>query len=110
MDKVTWPAGKADIQAPAYVAELNISVWNNKTILNPEQLTGNMTIDLDISAQMRPGAELIVKLNTAGTETTSFGTGIQAPDIVGVAGKTKVQAFVFDGVDFIATGTPMQID
>ena len=74
------------------------------------QATGNRTIDLTVSSEVRTGAQIIVESKTAGTETTIFGTSITAPTITGVAGKIHTQSFRYDGTDFLATGADQQID
>lgn len=110
MYNVNYPFGAADHLQPPFAATLNVEVRNAKTILEPAILTGAMTLNITPSAELPKGAELICKIKATATETVTFGTGIDAPALVGVAGKTKVQAFVFDGTNFIAIGAFVQID
>jgi hypothetical protein len=72
--------------------------------------TGNRTINLTLDTNLEPNAEILVLSKTDGTETTVFGTGITAPTITGVAGKTHSQLFKFDGTAFYPAGTAVQID
>ena len=66
----------------------------------------NLTIDTGVNI----GAQLLVVWLTTGTEILTFGTGITAPTITGVAGKTHTQHFIFDGSAFLPVGTDVQID
>jgi len=81
------------------------------TVINgvTTQATGNRTLNLTVTGTPT-GAVLLVKSKTAATETLTYGTGITAPVITGVAGKTMTQAFIFDGTAFLATGAHVQID
>ncbi len=113
MSAVKWPFGPADtLQALSATGAQAITIANDLTIIDGVTTiaTGNRTINLTIPADLTPGARLIVKSKTTGTETTIFGTGCIAPTITGVAGKTKVQELVYDGTNFVATSTPIQID
>ena len=74
------------------------------------QASGNRTIDLTINASTPKGAQLLVKVKTAGTQTTTFGTGIDAPVITGEAGKTFTQLFVYNGTIFLPAGAAVKID
>lgn len=73
-------------------------------------LTGNATLDLTLSPNLKAGATLYLKIKTTGTETFTFGTGIDAPVVTGVAGKTWTQGFWYDGTVFLPIGTKTQID
>lgn len=73
-------------------------------------LTGNATLDLTLSSELRAGAKLHLKVKTTATETFTFGTGIDAPTVTGVAGKTWTQSFWYDGTIFLPSGAKIQID
>ncbi len=107
---INHPAGAADHQQPAFAATLAATIKNDYTILEPGILTGNMLINLTLDGELRVGAVLVWKQKATGTETTTFGTGITAPVVTGVAGKIHTQTFVFDGVAFVATSAEIQID
>lgn len=110
-EKVLWPFGKADSLTVSEADLANpVAISNNMTVLATATLTANKTLSLDISSQLNVGALLVVKVKTTATETLAFGTSIDAPTITGVAGKTKTQAFVYDGSIFVATGASVQID
>ena len=113
MSSLKWPYGLADSSQPLSATGAQaITIANDLTIIDGVSTiaTGNRTINLTIPADLTPGARMIVKSKTTGTETTIFGTGCIAPTITGAAGKTKVTELVYDGTNFINTGTPIQID
>jgi hypothetical protein len=72
--------------------------------------TGNRTLNLTVAASVSAGARLFVKSKTAATETTIFGTKMQGATITGVAGKTNVVSFFYDGTNFVEAGAFIQID
>jgi hypothetical protein len=109
---VKWPFGEASVAALTATGDQAIALANDMTIINgaTTQATGNRTINLTIGAGVGVGAMIVAKLKTNGTETTTFGTGFTAPVMTGVAGKTKVVSFIYDGASFIQTGTAVQLD
>ncbi len=112
MAKVSWPFGEATTTALSATGAQAISVDNDMTILDGVTVvaTGNRTINLTIPTDIKAGARILVKAKTTGTETTIFGTGCLAPTVTGVAGKTKTVELVYDGTNFVATGTAVQLD
>jgi len=112
MANVKWPFGLADTQVLSATGAQAISVANDLTILDgvTNIATGSRTVNLTIPNDLKPGARILVKSKTTGTETTIFGTGCIAPTITGVAGKTKTVELVYDGTNFLAQGTAVQID
>lgn len=112
MAKIQAPFGPAvEVDLTATGAQA-ITVDNAQTIVDgvAVEATGNRTLNLTIDSELKQGAQLHAHLKTNGTETTTFGTGITAPVITGVAGKTFTQSFVFDGVGFVPMGLSVQID
>lgn len=109
-ENILWPFGAPDHHTPDYAANVTVAVADRLTIVEPAILTGNMQIDLDIDPEVPKGALLLVKIKTTTTEQTTFGAGIEAPVLAGVAGKTKTQLFVYDGTNFVAAGASVQID
>lgn len=110
METIQWPFGDADLQTPVYAATLAVTIDNRKTVLVPAILTGACTLNLTIASGLRVGAELILKVKATGSEVLTPGTGMQGPAIAGTAGKTKVVAYEFDGINFVATAAAVQID
>lgn len=112
IEQVQWPFGEADKQDLAYAATQNVEIRNMMTILTFAILTGDTTLNLTpIGENVRPGARvlLIVPATNSGDDIT-LGQGIDGPNIVGVATKTKTQEFVYDGVRFVPAGAAVQID
>ncbi len=110
-DLIKWPIGAADVQAPAYAATIAVTIRNQNTQLNFAQLTGDATLNLTIDAEVTKGAiiQMLVPASTNGFDLT-LGTGIDGPDIVGVATKNKSQGFQYDGTSFKPMGAAVQID
>lgn len=93
-----------DLQEPAYAAALPVTVKQMDTFLQPDQLTGNVTINLTIDAQLTSGARLHVKLSADGTQrTATLGTGFDADaaDITVAVDSTVFKTFIYDGVAFV---------
>lgn len=107
---INWPFGAADLQQPAFAATLAVTITSNYTILDPAILTGAMTINLTIDSEVKKGAILIAEITATATEVTTFGTGFTSPTLTGVAGKTKVMAFFYDGTTFKPCAAGYQID
>lgn len=112
MATIKHPFGNTDIIALNATGTQAVSISNTKTIIDgvTTQATGNRTINLTISSEVKAGAEIVIKSKTAATQTTVFGTGFIAPTITGVAGKTIVTSLIYDGTNFIAKNAQVQID
>lgn len=108
---INFPFGDiatASISADASDDAITISA--NATIITTATLTSNATLDLTISDEVEPGAFLFVKCTTNGSETFTFGTGIEAPVVTGSAGKTWTQGFIYNGTNFYPMGAKIQVD
>lgn len=108
-----WPFGAAMIILLAVAAGAqDIEIINNLTIVDGEGVvsTGDRTLNLSIASDVEPGARLIVKNKTTGTESLIPGEGMRGTTVTGVAGKTKVVEYVYDGKKFIQTAAAVQID
>lgn len=111
MEKIQWPFGEADIIEPATLTgAIAVTIENRLTVVKTGLLTGNGTLNLTIDPQVAKGALLQVLSKTTGTETMTPGTGMTGPAYAGVAGKTKSQWWVYDGVTFKPTAVAFQID
>jgi len=91
--------------ATAFTAINAVTVVNTLTTL-----TGNASITITPSSELLVGSRLYMKLKTTAVETFTFTSGIVAPVVTGVAGKTWSQGFWFDGTNFIPMGAKIQID
>jgi hypothetical protein len=112
MDKPLYPAGAHSTQLLTATGTQALTIANSFTIIDGKttQRTGNLTLDLTLDAELRAGARILLKIKSAATETFTFGTGIDAPVITGVAGKTITQLFIYDGTIFYPAGTAVQVD
>jgi hypothetical protein len=113
MASVLWPVGPGG-QGAALGATGTQAVTINDNLFVIDgvttQATGNRTINLTIDSKVKVGAILVVRTKTAGTETTTYGTGLSAPVLTGVVGRTFSQAFIYTGTVFTAAGTAVQVD
>lgn len=107
---VRWPFDAAQVLTPAYAATQTIEIVDTKTIISFAILTGGTTLNLTIDSEVKAGAELILIVPTTATETLTPGTGFTAPAFAGVAGKTKVSQYVYDGVSFKPVAVAFQIN
>lgn len=109
---VKWPYGAATVLAMAAVGVQSFDIVNNLTIVDGQSVvaTDNRTLDLAADSGLEPGARVIVKTTSAATEKLNPGTGVKGESITGVAGKTFVAEYVYDGNSFIQTGKTIQID
>lgn len=109
---VKWPFGDLETIALTATGTQALQIKNGLTVVDgvTVEATGNRTLNLTFDDQLEAGAMLLVKSKTNATETTIFGTGITAPTITGVAGKTHTQMFMYDGTAFVAVGADQQID
>jgi len=108
---IKYPFGAADNQTPAYAATLAVTITNAVTFLTPAVMTGALTVNLTIDANVKAGARLIGRfLSDTTARTVTFGTGFTSPTLAGVISKTKEIEFVYDGVSFKPTSAGVQID
>lgn len=94
----------SDKQEPDYGAVLDVDVKQMETFLQPALLTGAVTIDLAIDAQVTPGAKLYLKLKADGTNrvvTLGDGFDADATNITVTASTCFCRTFVFDGTTFV---------
>lgn len=112
MTQIRHPFGLSDSKTLSATGAQAITIDDDLTVIDgvTTEATGNRTINLTIDAEVKAGAKILLKSKTNGTETTIFGTGITSVTITGVAGKTKTQAFTYDGTVFLPDGTAVQID
>jgi hypothetical protein len=112
MTEILWPFGAGDSQALTATGAQAITITDNFTVIDgvTTQATGNRTINLTIGSSVKPGARLLVKLKSAATQTTTFGTGITDVVLTGVSGKTFTGGYTYDGTAFYPDGTIQQID
>ncbi len=109
--EINSPFGVAGTIAIEATGTSAVSIVNQETyVASLPTLTGNATLNLTIDSQVKAGAVLHLKVKTTATETFTFGTGIDAPVVTGVAGKTWCQSFWYDGTIFLPSGAKIQID
>lgn len=109
---VKWPYGMATILVLSAAGAQALAVNNNMTIVDGVSVvaTDDRTLDITADPGLEPGATLVVKTRSVGTEELIPGMGIKGETITGVAGKTRVAHYVYDGFNFIQTSDFIQID
>lgn len=109
---VNAPFGDASVASLTATGAQAITIGNYVTVIDGDTVpaTGNRTLNMSVNSDVEPGALVHIRSKTAGTETTIFGTGITAPTITGVAGKTFTQSFIYDGTTLKPVGLSVQID
>lgn len=109
---IKYPFGPATVVALTADGAQAIAIVNDLTIVDGVSVpgTGNRTLNLTLPTDLKAGARMVLRLKTAATETTIFGTGITGATITGVAGKTKTVEAVYNGTSFDVIGTAGQID
>lgn len=104
IDKILYPVGAATIETVAYAATMALvePVFNNKSLVEVGQMTGNGTLDLDLDAELREGADLYLKVSADGTERTlTLGTGTDGSTVVVPLNTTVNVHLYFDGTQFV---------
>jgi hypothetical protein len=109
---INYPFGPATTVALSATGAQAITIDNAVTYLDGVTTiaTGNRTLNLTIDSEIKVGAVIFLSSKTTSTETTIAGTGMTMPTITGVAGKTKVTHFYYNGTAFIAQSAGYQID
>lgn len=109
---VKWPYGAATILAMTATGAQDFDIVNNLTLIDGSSVvaTDNRTLNLTADADLTPGARVIVKTTSTATEKLNPGIGVKGEAVTGVAGKTFVAEYVWDGTGFIQTGKSIQID
>jgi hypothetical protein len=118
--KVVWPFGKADRPATvasgaATIAGLNEqggAAIDNSYTIQKLTLTGDVTLNLTLSSELRVGAHYELWISSDGTaRTVTLGTGFNAAlAIQGVINKTVKVLFTYDGTSFSETAPKIQIN
>lgn len=109
---VRFPFGPATVVQLGASGTETIDIQNALTILDgaSTQATGARTINLVIPDDLPVGARLVVKHKTSATETLTPGEGMVGAVITGVASKTHVAEYMYDGNNFVQLAEALQID
>ncbi|MDD4516474.1 hypothetical protein [Massilibacteroides sp.] len=109
---VKWPYGLATMFVLVAAGAIELSIVNNLTIVDGVSVsaTGDRMLSLIPDAELSAGARVVVKTKSTATEKFNPGTNMKGEVITGVAGKTQVVEYVYDGTAFIQTGKFIQID
>lgn len=101
--EVLFPIG--EVQAPDYAATIEVDVLQMATFVQPAELTGALTLNLDIDDQVSIGARLHLKFTAddQGAKTVTLGTGFDAlaANIVVPNDGFIFASFEYDGTSFV---------
>lgn len=106
---ITGRVDTNDYKNPAYAATISLVCRQKRTVFQPGQLTGALTLNVSVgSASTAPfvGDELrCMFAGDASARTVTFGTGltVSATTLALSAGKKGFIEFVFDGTAWIET-------
>ena len=104
---ITGRVDTNDYKTPAYAATINITTRQKRTLVQPGQLTGALTVNVGVgSASSAPfvGDELkFMFAGDASARTVTFGTGltVASATLALSAGKKGYIEFIFDGAAWI---------
>lgn len=107
---VKYPFGSADNQIKAAASSVEVTISNQKTLVDFGTLDADTEIDLVIGGEAEAGARLTIKGKSDGTaRDITCGEGLTGPGLTGVISKTKVAEFEYDGSSFIQLSV-LQLD
>ena len=102
--KRNFPTNEA--QEKAYAATIAATIVASTTLINLAEMTGDVTLNLTLNAQLEIGDTLVVKsISDTTARDITLGTGFTGTTIAGVISKTKVATFFFDGTSFLPIAT-----
>ena len=100
----------AELQTVTAAATIAVTVERTHTVVDLGTLAAAATVNVTVGESVPVGALLVVKAKSDGTaRDITWGDGMTAAVLSGVISKTKVASFVFDGTEFVGTGS-QQID
>lgn len=99
---IQWPWGAADFQTlTADSLTETVIITNSFTYADFGTLDTVLTVNVGITSGINAGALLFVKTKSDATgRNVTWGTGVDAAVLTGVASKTILSTFVFDGTKF----------
>lgn len=111
-NNIQAPFGKCDVLALTAAGAQAITIDDYLTIIDGAtvQSTASRTLNLTINPELRIGATLYIKNKATATETFVPGTNMVGITTAGVAGKTQIIQYVYDGINFKQSTSGVQID
>lgn len=107
---VRYPFGPADFDSISEDTTISLTVRNGLTYFTVDTLDQETTINATTSSQLPEGSMLYIRLLSDGTgRNVLCGTNMTCDTIKGVASKTKLATFIWDGDDFVHLSS-QQID
>lgn len=100
MTVIRQPYGAADVQTPAFSSTIGIDVTDGYTILEPGNVTGALTVDVDSIASDLPEGAILTMIFTddGGANTVTFGSNLEGTSLsMGASEKYAVTAVLYSG-------------
>lgn len=92
-------------------SSVSIEVHDTVNVITGTASDSTVTFSLASASTPQPGDEVIFKVTDGGgANTLSFGSGFTASNITLTANKTQVVPFIYDGSNFVQSGSSVQID
>ena len=109
---VRRPFGDAPVISLTATGTQDITVEASGTEIDgvTVEATANRTINITAGEFLQVGDLVHVRLQTNGTETTTFGTGVTAPTITGVASNIFTLVLRYNGTAFEQLGAAQNIN
>jgi hypothetical protein len=109
---VRWPFGAIALLALLATGASDLTIVNDLTFIDGATVpaTADRTLNLTAGDALAIGARVVVKSKSTATETLAPGTNVKGETLTGVAGKTQVAEYIYDGVAFIQVSKSIQID
>ena len=84
------PFSTPDVQTPAYAATIGVDITNYETFIEPGELTGNLTLNLDsVNDELPDGSTITIIFDADGSNrTVTFGTSLTGTSLT-VSANTK---------------------
>ena len=99
-----------DYSNPAYVATLALVPTANDTVVNVQQLTGAMTINVAVTGVYIGDKLHFMFAADSSNRTVTFGTGLASGGTITVtASKYGFVDFMFNGTTFVETGRAVTV-
>ena len=114
MDNILYPFGTASTFTLTASGAQALTITKNMNIVDgvTTVATGERTINLTISSELKAGAIMLVKVkaDTGVSNNTIFGTGMSGKTTAMVSTKTQYFSFIYDGTNFIQCAAGFQLD
>ena len=94
--RIQWPEGKVTRLTPDYAANIDLDIWNRKTVVDMPALAGAVALNFLPDAELEDGAEVVVNVDQgAAGYNVNFGANIIGDALVGDANDKDTLVFQY---------------